>query len=204
MSKTFLIFIGLLVLAGAIILASYRFSIVSHREVVDHIEVMPDVPGAMFYNVSMTETDKGMAFAEHMRAQARQIEMPDFRMSFTLNAPQYFRLLAQAEAKPAMAAEEIYDKYKKQFNFEDNVVFTVMMHSASGNLYDYKLDSFTFLRSDGTEYIPSAWIESKRSSSYHRRGVLMFTNPPEMEHIKLVIKGTSGSGTEKALEWQEY
>jgi len=166
MNKKFLIFIGVLVLVGAIIFASYRFSIVSHRKVVDHSALMPDIPGAMFYDVSMTETDQGMAFAEHMRAQTRQIEMPAFRMKVTLNAPQYFRLLALAETKPTMDTEGIYNKYKKRFDFEDNVVLTVMMHSASGNLFDYKLDNFTVLRSNGTEYRPTKWIESKRSSIY--------------------------------------
>jgi hypothetical protein len=204
MSKTFLIFIGLLVLASAIILATYRFSIVSHRDVVDHKPAMLDIPGSMFYNVSMTGSDNGRAFSEHMRAQTKQIEMPAFRMNVTLNSPQYFRLLALAEAKPAMDTEEIYNKYKKRFDFENNVVFTVMMHSASGNLFDYKLDSSTFLRSNGTEYRPTKWIESKRSSSYHRRGMLVFKNTPGMENIKLVIKDTSGSGTGKVLEWEEY
>ena len=82
-------------------------------------------------SILAAESDAGKAFTEYMRGVTRQIEMPTFHMDITLNAPQYFRLLARAEAKPGEDTERFYQAYKDRFDFENKVVFTIMMHSAA-------------------------------------------------------------------------
>ena len=193
--------IALLMLAGIIIFASYWFSVKTHREVVEHRPPVPDIPGAIFYDITAAESDAGKAFTEYMRGVTRQIEMPTFHMDITLNAPQYFRLLARAEAKPGEDPERFYQVYKDRFDFENKVVFTIMMHSAAGHLFEYNLKIFTVVRGNGEEYPPAEWIESNRSSDFHRRGMLIFKGPSPMRDIRLVFKGPSGYGKDQILEW---
>src|SRR3990170_4628806 len=56
--------------------------------------------------------------------------------------------------------------------FAKKAIFTVMMHSAAGHLFDYDLKLFVILKGNGVEYKPSDWRESNRSSEFHRRGIL--------------------------------
>ncbi len=202
MNKASLGIIALLILAGIIIVASYQFSVKTHREVVEHRPPVPDIPGALFYDIYATSTDEGKAFIKQMKSETRGIEMPPFHMDITFNSPQYFRLLAIAEAKPGEDPDRIYQTYKDRFDFENKVVFTVMMHSAIGHLFDYKIEKIAMLHSNGMEYGPAEWTESNRSSDYHRRGMLIFPGPPPIKDIKIVFKDPSGYGKDKILEWK--
>jgi len=201
-NKAALGIISLLILAGIIIVASYQFSVKTHREVVEHRPPVPDIPGALFYDIHAAGSDEGKAFIKYMKSETRHIEMPTFHMDITLNSPQYFRLLAMAEAKPGEDRDKIYQTYKDRFDFENKVVFTIMMHSAAGHLFDYKLERFTVLRSNDMEYGPAEWTESNRSSDYHRRGMLIFKGPSPGRDIRLVFKDPSGYGKDKILEWK--
>lgn len=201
MNKAIAGLIGLLVVTGAIIVLSYQFSVRTHREVVEHKLPVPDIPGAEFYDISMAESEKGKAFMKYMRKQTRRLEDGAFNIEVTLNDPKYFRLLAVAEARPGENLKQLFKMYKKRYRFEDKIIFTVMMYSPTGNLFNYSIDRFTVLRSGKKEYKPEKWIESNRSTSHHRRGILIFTRLSNMEDIKLVFKDPSGYGKDRVLGW---
>jgi len=190
---------GLLVVFAIIVVASYRFSTRQHMEVVEHKPPLADIPGAAFFELTAMQSEAGKKFAQYMQRQTQQFDMPTYHLDVTLNDKNFFRLLAEAEARPGENPETLYKTYNKRFDFEKRAVFTVMMHSAAGHLFDYDLKRFVVLRADGVEYKPLEWKESNRSSEFHRRGILTFSIPSEVKGLTLILRDTSGRMPDKTL-----
>lgn len=89
--------------------------------------------------------------------------------------------------------------YNERFDFEKRAVFTVMMHSANGHLFDYELKRFVVLRANGVGYKPLDWKELNRSSEFHRRGILAFSTPSDAKGLTLILRDTSGMMPDKTL-----
>ncbi len=202
MKKLYIVFILLITVTGLFIFASYKFSKKMHREVVEHHLPLPDTPGAQFYDVTAPESPKIKIFKEFLRKNTRSVKLSTFHMDAILNSPQFFRLLSFAEAKPQESPENIYTMYKKRYGFENKIIFTIMMHSPSGNMMNYQIDAFMRLKVNNNEYKPVKWVESNRSTGYHRRGMIFFDVSPYTKKIQLLLKDTSGGGTDRIMEWQ--
>ena len=193
---------GLLIIVAIIVVASYRFSTRQHTEVVEHRPPMPDIPGAAFFDVTAMQSEAGKRFAKYLEQQTREMDMPTYHLEFTLNDKNFFRLLAEAEVRPGENPEILYKNYKERFEFEKKAIFTVMMHSAAGHLFDYDLKLFVILKGNGVEYKPSDWRESNRSSELHRRGILAFSVPSGVKSLTLILRDISGRTPDKSLEWE--
>lgn len=191
--------LALLLIIAIIVVASYRFSTRQHMEVVEHKPPLADIPGAAFFEVNAMQSGAGKKFAQYLQRQTQQLDMPTYHLDVTLNDKKFFRLLSEAEARPGENSETLYNLYNERFAFEKRAVFTVMMHSANGHLFDYDLKRFVLLRADGVEYKPLEWKESNRSSEFHRRGILTFSIPSEVKGVTLILRDTSGRMPDKTL-----
>lgn len=188
-----------LTVVAIIVVASYRFSTRQHMEVVEHKPPLADIPGAAFFELTAMQSERGKKFAQYLQRQTQQFDMPTYHLDVTLNDKKFFRLLAEAEARPGEDPEALYKIYNERFDFEKKAIFTVMMHSANGHLFNYDLKRFVLLRADGVEYKPVDWKESNRSSEFHRRGILTFSIPSEVKGLTLILRDTSGMMLDKTL-----
>ncbi|MCC6545377.1 MAG: hypothetical protein IT392_12920 [Nitrospirae bacterium] len=191
--------VALLAVVAIIIVASYRFSTKQHMEVVEHKPPLADVPGAAFFSLDAMQSEGGKRFAHYRQRQTQQLNTTTYRLDVTLNDRKFFRLLAEAEAKSGESPDSLYKIYEERFDLEKKAVFTVMMHSPNGHLFDYDLKRFVVLRADGIEYKNADWKESNQSSEFHRRGILTFSIPSEAKGLTLILRDTSGRMPDKTL-----
>ncbi len=166
---------GLLVIVVLFIVASYLYDRKVDMTVVSHMPEPSDVPGGNVYSATLTDSEEGKAYLRLWEAKTRRSHEAGYDLEIRLNDSEFFRGLATVEGKGSRKAEELYKAYEERYHFDRKLVFTVMMHSPKGQLFDMHPERWMVFRLDpGGEYQPEHWDESNRSTDSHRQAVVVF------------------------------
>lgn len=207
--------IGVILLAGFIV-----WDFAQHRRVEEYAATSPEIPGV---GVSVTSTVEFASYRRVKTALTRNTSAGDIKVTVVWNSPEFFNALATAEGAQAgdiTRHKTLYHAYAKKFDFHSDLIFTVVMESASVDLRGYRVMEKSLLRNDkGTEVLPWQWLEGKSFSARHLEGVLFFPqrnkagerlighllgehlpgeSPPRF--VELVLKGILG-GPDAVLRW---
>jgi hypothetical protein len=162
------------VVTGLVLLAGFMiWDYAKHRQVEKYVAVTPDIPGAEVPKGSAAEL---AAFHQMKDSLTRKAVIGDVRINVIWDTPEFFRALAKAEgAQDIQRHETLYHAYTERFNIPSDLVFTVIMDSASVDLRTYDVKEKSLLRNDKEISItPWQWSEARGFSSRHLEGVLSF------------------------------
>lgn len=188
---------ALLVIVILFIIASYFYDRKFHRTVVEHRPEPSDVPGGNAFGGDLMASEEGKTYLRFWETKARRFKGAQYDLEIILNDDQFFRALSDFEGKGVAENKiEIYKSYQKRYQFDRKLVFTVMMHSAMGNLFDLRPEKWMFLMVNGKEeYQPEDWRESNRSMEFHREAVVTFSRKggtsifsPGVETVELYLR----------------
>jgi hypothetical protein len=199
---------ALVLIVAIFIVVTYIYDQRVQRTVVGHMPDPSDVPGLNVYGAGLTASDEGKAFLRRWEINRRRWGGTAYDLEIILNDPEFFRDLAAVEGRGGAKEDEIYQSYAKRYQFDRKLVFTVMMHSAKGQLLEQRPERRIRLRVDeGAEYEPENLYETNRSMEYHRQAVVAFGRSdgtsivsPKAKILELVLLDPSGAST-RIVRW---
>lgn len=203
---------------GVLLLVGYIYwDYARYRQVEEYAFISPEIPGTEVTGGSPVELAR---FHEIQNSLTRKMVQGDIRITVIWNTPAFFRALAAVEgAQDIKRHETLFHAYADKFGFMHDLVFTVILDSASLDLRTYPAKENGLLRNDkGVEVVPWHWLEGRGSSARHLEGVLSFpqrtkSGSPMMGHLtgehlpgekpaailELVLKGLPGG--EAVFRW---
>ncbi len=208
------------VVVGAVLLGGYIYwDYAAHRQVEEYAAGSPDIPGAIIPAGAAAE----IASFHGVKNDLTRSAAPDgVRVTVVWNAPEFFRAWARAEgAGDRRKQDTLYHAYAERYNLHSDLVFTIILDSASTDLRTYPIKEKAVLRNDkGIQVVPWRWLEARGASSRHLEGVLSFPQRTEAgdhmvghlvgEHLpeekppsslELVLKNLPG-GQEAVFLWE--
>jgi hypothetical protein len=169
----------LMVAVLLVVVGFIYWDVVAHRRVQEYVFASPEIPGAGVKG----STEEAATFRHMAHSLTRQGEAGGIKIVAVRNSPEFFNALATAEAAQARDItrhKTLYHDYAEKFDFHGNVVFTIILESASLDLDTYQVKERSLLRNDkGMTVAPSRWLPGIRSSSRHVEGVLFFPQRTE-------------------------
>lgn len=196
---------GIGLVALLFIWGSYLYDQRFHGVVVEHKPETADTPGGSVYSTALSASEEGKALLRIWETNTRRLSGKEYDLEITLNDAPFFRALAALEGKGGKGEETVYASYRERYLFDRNLVFTVMLHSAMGELFELHPEEWMVLRVDGeAELVPKGWRESNRSVERHRRAVVTFGGDSIVsagqKGVVLVFKDP-GKGIERTVKW---
>ena len=169
---------GLVVIVALFIVVSYLYDQKVDMTVVSHMPDPPDVPGGGVYAGTLVDSEEGKAYLRLWEANTRRLTGSEYDLEVRLNDAAFFNALSVVEGKHAPDAETRYQAYQDRYDIDRKLVFTVVMHTPKGRLFDVKPERLMAIRlNSGEEYESESWTDSNRSTASRREAVATFGRP---------------------------